>query len=81
LIGDYDGTSAALDVMMTTYPSLLHVFAAANSGQLTCSPYSTGYATIAGDISLQKTCLRLEPYRSRMQMLLFQVAVRWMTED
>ena len=36
--GDYDGTSAGLDAMINTHPQLLHVFAAANSGGMTCSP-------------------------------------------
>ncbi|HZV69793.1 MAG TPA: S8 family serine peptidase [Saprospiraceae bacterium] len=56
-IGDYNGTSAALDAMILAYPSLLHVFAAANSGGLTCTPYPTGYATISGGYQPAKNVL------------------------
>ncbi|MEP6647839.1 MAG: S8 family serine peptidase, partial [Saprospiraceae bacterium] len=56
-IGDYDGTSAGLDQMMRDYPSLLHVFAAANSGGITCSPYPAGYATVAGGYQPSKNVL------------------------
>lgn len=55
--GDYDGTSAALDAMVETYPQLLHVFAAANSGGMTCSPYPIRYATIAGGYQPAKNLL------------------------
>ncbi len=56
-IGDYNGTSAALDAMMTAYPSLLHVFAASNAGGITCSPYPFRYATIAGGYQPAKNVL------------------------
>ncbi len=55
--GDYDGTSAGLDAMMYDHPSLLHVFAAANSGGLTCTPYPFRYATIAGGYQPAKNVL------------------------
>ncbi len=57
IIGDYDGTSAALDAMMRTYPSLLHVFAAGNSGGINCSPYPSGFATVAGIYQASKNVL------------------------
>lgn len=55
--GDYDGTSSALDVMVDAYPQLLHVFAAANSGGMTCSPFPIRYATIAGGYQPAKNLL------------------------
>ncbi|MBK9104762.1 MAG: S8 family serine peptidase [Saprospiraceae bacterium] len=55
--GDYDGTSAGLDAMITAHPQLLHVFAAANSGGMTCSPYPVRYATLAGGYQPAKNVL------------------------
>lgn len=55
--GDYDGTSYALDAMMRAYPTLLHVFAAGNSGGLTCAPFSLGYGTIGGGYQTTKNLL------------------------
>lgn len=55
--GDYDGTSAGLDAMVTAHPQLLHVFAAANSGGMTCSPYPVRYATLAGGYQPAKNVL------------------------
>jgi hypothetical protein len=55
--GDYDGTSAALDAMVHAHPELLHVFAAANSGNMTCSPYPQRFATIAGGYQPSKNLL------------------------
>ncbi|MEP6794082.1 MAG: S8 family serine peptidase, partial [Saprospiraceae bacterium] len=56
-IGDYNGTSAALDQMMRDYPSLLHVFSAGNSGGTFCTPYPAGYATVAGGYQSAKNLL------------------------
>ncbi len=55
--GDYDGTSSGLDAMMVSHPHLLHVFAAANSGGMTCSPYPVRYSTIAGGYQPAKNLL------------------------
>ncbi|HSF89378.1 MAG TPA: S8 family serine peptidase, partial [Saprospiraceae bacterium] len=55
--GDYDGTSAGLDAMITSHPQLLHVFAAANSGGMTCSPYPAQFATLAGGYQPAKNVL------------------------
>jgi len=55
--GDYDGTSAGLDAMINTHPQLLHVFAAANSGGMTCSPYPAQFATLAGGYQPAKNVL------------------------
>ena len=55
--GDYDGTSSGLDAMIVAHPQLLHVFAAANSGGMTCAPYPIRYATIAGGYQPAKNLL------------------------
>ena len=56
-IGDYNGASAGLDAMMNVYPGLLHVFAAGNSGTITCSPYPFRFSTIAGGYQSAKNVL------------------------
>jgi hypothetical protein len=56
-IGDYNGTSTAIDAMMDTYDQLLHVFAAGNSGTITCAPFPIRYATIAGGYQSAKNVL------------------------
>src|SRR6187551_154510 len=55
--GDYDGNSTALDAMMNDHPELLHIFSAANSGGMTCSPFPGSYATIAGGYQPAKNLL------------------------
>ena len=55
--GDYDGTSSGLDAMVFVHPQLLHVFAAANSGGMTCAPYPVRYATLAGGYQPAKNVL------------------------
>ena len=55
--GDYDGSSAGLDAMVIAYPQLLHVFASANSGGMTCSPYPIRFATLAGGYQPAKNVL------------------------
>ena len=55
--GDYDGSSSALDAMVIAYPQLLHVFAAANSGGMTCNPYPSQFATLAGGYQPAKNVL------------------------
>ncbi len=56
-MGDYDGTSSALDAMVSDHPQLLHVISAGNSGNSTCAPYPTRYATIAGGYQCAKNVL------------------------
>lgn len=63
-IGDYNGTSAALDAMMSSFPNLLHVFSAGNSGTITCSPYPLRYATIAGGYQSSKNVLTVGALRA-----------------
>ncbi|HJW28521.1 MAG TPA: S8 family serine peptidase, partial [Saprospiraceae bacterium] len=56
-MGDYDAISVALDAMVSDHPQLLHVFAAANSGGMTCGPFPTSYATVAGGFQPAKNVL------------------------
>lgn len=56
-IGDYNGTSTGLDAMADSFPQLLHVFAAGNSGGMVCSPYPIQFATIAGGYQSAKNVL------------------------
>ncbi len=56
-IGDYNGTSTGIDAMINSYPELLHVFAAGNSGTITCTPYPFRFATIAGGYQSSKNVL------------------------
>ncbi|ULQ57644.1 S8 family serine peptidase [Flavihumibacter rivuli] len=44
--GQYTGYCKQADQQLMDYPSLMHVFAAGNSGWLTCSPFPQGYRTI-----------------------------------
>ena len=46
--GTYDALAAGLDQLCLDYPLVFQVFAAANDGLFDCSPYPTGFATIAG---------------------------------
>jgi hypothetical protein len=46
IAGDYDLESVFLDDQLVVYDSLFHVFAAGNSGNKTCAPYPSGYATV-----------------------------------
>ena len=45
--GGYSATSAFIDDQIHTFPDLLHVFAAGNSGASACSPFPAGFQTIA----------------------------------
>ncbi len=44
--GEYNYTSASMDIHMREYPKVLHCFAAGNSGKSTCDPYPKGYRTV-----------------------------------
>lgn len=46
--GVYDLYSRVMDEISFLFPNLQNVFAAGNSGQMTCAPYSTGYHTVLG---------------------------------
>lgn len=55
--GTYDMYSQILDQQVMDHPALLHVFAAANDGGLTCGSYPLGFATVAGAFSTAKNAL------------------------
>ena len=44
--GSYNYSSQLLDNQIYSFPNLLHVFAAGNSGNETCDPYPQGYKTV-----------------------------------
>ncbi|MCG2617857.1 S8 family serine peptidase [Terrimonas sp. NA20] len=46
--GVYDLYSRIMDDISFLLPNLQNVFAAGNSGQMTCAPYTSGYRTILG---------------------------------
>lgn len=55
--GTYDLYSQYVDQQAMDYPKLLNVFAAANDGRLTCSPFPNGYATLTGSFASAKNVL------------------------
>ncbi|WP_118972505.1 S8 family serine peptidase [Taibaiella koreensis] len=55
--GTYDVYTQFADQQMRDIPELLTIFAAGNDGKLTCSPYPTGYATVAGSYQTAKNVL------------------------
>jgi hypothetical protein len=55
--GTYDVYSQFTDQQMRDHPNLLNVFAAANDGYLTCSPYPLGYATVTAAFATAKNGL------------------------
>ena len=46
LNGTYNYSSQTLDIQMRDYPEVLHVYAAGNSGNLSCEPYPAGYRSV-----------------------------------
>ena len=55
--GEYDFLAYFLDAQSNTYPNLLHVFAAGNDGNLSCTPYISPYATIKSGFQCAKNVL------------------------
>ena len=55
--GVYDLASLILDMQASELPSLQNVFAAGNSGLMTCFPYSSGYSTILGSYQSAKNVI------------------------
>ncbi|MCU7548468.1 S8 family serine peptidase [Chitinophagaceae bacterium LB-8] len=55
--GTYDLNSRILDQQMIDYPHLQHVFAAGNSGSLTCSPAPAGFRTVLGGYQSAKNVI------------------------
>lgn len=44
--GEYDELSSYVDEQMNSFPQLLHLVAAGNDGESTCSPYPASFATV-----------------------------------
>lgn len=55
--GTYDLYSRLLDEQAFDLPNLQHVFAAGNSGTVTCPPFSTGFRTVLGGYQTAKNVL------------------------
>lgn len=55
--GVYNYTSQTLDWQMRSFPDLLHVFAAGNSGASTCDTLPRGFRTVLRFYQSAKTCL------------------------
>ncbi len=55
--GLYDLYSRIWDQQAFDLPELLHVYAAGNSGTLTCAPYATGFKTVLGSYQSAKNVL------------------------
>lgn len=55
--GDYDVLSNYVDAQMMNDPALLHIFAAGNDGNSTCSPYPYSFATIKSGFQTGKNVL------------------------
>jgi len=55
--GLYDLYSRVWDQQAFDLPELLHVYAAGNSGTLTCAPYATGFKTVLGSYQSAKNVL------------------------
>lgn len=55
--GTYDLYSRLLDSLELQYPTVQHVFAAGNDGELTCTPYAPGYGTMGGGYQPSKNII------------------------
>jgi hypothetical protein len=55
--GVYDLYSSVLDQQAFDLPKLQHVFAAGNSGNITCAPFPTGFQTVAGSYQSAKNII------------------------
>ncbi|MCF0055823.1 S8 family serine peptidase [Dyadobacter sp. CY356] len=57
LIGAYNLQSYILDQQAFQMPYLQHVFAAGNSGAITCSPYPSGFGNVVGGFQTAKNVI------------------------
>ncbi len=57
LFGTYTMISRTMDQMTINYPHLEHVFAAGNSGPVSCPPIAPGYRTVLSDYQVSKNVL------------------------
>lgn len=55
--GTYDLYSRLLDSLELQYPTVQHVFAAGNDGELTCTPYAPGFGTMGGGYQPSKNII------------------------
>ena len=55
--GDYNLSSVFVDQQLATHDTLIHVFAAGNSGNATCVPFAKGFATILTGYQTSKNAL------------------------
>jgi hypothetical protein len=69
--GTYDIYAQFVDQLAMDKPKLLNVFAAANDGGLTCSPYPAGYATVTGSFSSAKNALTVANMGKTLQIVNF----------
>lgn len=55
--GTYDAYAQALDTLALQYPTVLHVFASGNDGNMNCAPYPAGFGTVTGGYQPAKNIL------------------------
>lgn len=55
--GVYDLYSRVMDLQAFQMPNLQHVFAAGNSGLMSCAPYPTGFGTVLGSYQSSKNTI------------------------
>ncbi len=55
--GTYDLNARILDQQAFSHPGLQHVFAAGNSGTLTCAPFPSGFRTVLGGFQSAKNVI------------------------
>ncbi|MGG9971201.1 S8 family serine peptidase [Ferruginibacter sp. SUN002] len=55
--GEYDEFSIFADEQTNNFPQLLHIVAAGNDGELTCSPYPKSFATVKSGWQCSKNAL------------------------
>lgn len=60
--GDYNELSAYADQQIYNNPYLQHLFATGNDGNLTCSPYPTGFGTVKSGYQTAKNVLTVGSY-------------------
>ena len=68
LNGVYNHSSVNLDRQLKKYSSLLHVFAAGNSGAVTCSDYPQGYNTLLSYYGTAKNVLTVGAINEKMEI-------------
>ncbi|MES2430607.1 MAG: S8 family serine peptidase [Bacteroidota bacterium] len=67
--GDYDVLSELVDKQTLTHPNLLHVFAAGNDGDNTCSPFPPFFGTTASGWQCAKNILTIGAIASQENII------------